>query len=365
MNVPLFLEIKNEYTEHLVDVLTPYIYEGLTSIYKHASRIAEETNKQGSTLMIFQKLLQGIDAWNQNKIDEETNRIKQASNTSDYLDDLVKAVIKSNIILLTYSNTISNLVAQSFYNSFRTATFIHRCYTECGKDAHNKPYLFYYDPEEPMEYKRNQVIIHQQIETGIVRAIRKILPISIILKEYLVNSINIINEPAKIELMNEEPKLSYDQMPVVDPQLEKEVMKIIKSESVKSDKQKIQAIMNIDKLITSMEPVQPAEINISEKKPLSTKKSDILIAPLLMEKEEDHNLIPMELNRSEKNLLNMNFDKEPTIEGTNRTVQCTTLTGMRIPSRYNPLTSERIDPSNIDLIEDYGSKKSLRKTKRF
>lgn len=414
MNVALFLEIKNEYTEHLVDTITPYIYEGLTSIYKSAVRLAEETNREGSVLIIFQKLLQQIDGWNQIRIIEETNRIKQMSNTSEYLDDLVKAVIKSNIILLAYSNSISNLVGQSFYNSLTTATFIHRCYTECGKDAHNNPYLFFYDRDFPMEYKRNQLIIHQHIEAGIAKAIRKILPISMILKEYLVNSINIINEPPKVELVgnshgmapsqpfvkmseNRGDILAPDQL--IDPKLEKAVMSIIKSDSVKSDKQKIQAIMNMDKLISSMEPKQTAYPNStkqsktrSNKSPagpnididfgsdeidmnphmnqhsnqhlnqhlnrrnISAKKSEFQIDPFLMERNDmEDDPIRIDLNESERKLLNINFDKEPTVDHNGHSVPATSLSGLRAPNRFAIMTSERVDPSKIEFIEDYGS----------
>ena len=204
MNVSFFLEMKEEYTQHLVDTLAPYIYEGLTSIYKEAVRVANDSGCEEKILITFQKCLQAIGKWSQVIIAEETNRIKQLSGTTDYLDDLVKAVIKSNIILLTFSNNISNIVAQTFYNSFTTQLFIHRCYSECGKDAHNYPYLFYHDVSA-MDYKRNQIVIQQNIQSGITRAIRKVLPISLILKEYLVNSINIIQEPPKVELVGANP----------------------------------------------------------------------------------------------------------------------------------------------------------------
>jgi hypothetical protein len=345
MNISLFLEIKNEYNEHLVDILTPYIYEGLTSIYNGAVRIGNETNKQKSTLIIFQKLLQGVDTWNQKQIIEETNRIKQASNTSEYFDDLVKAVIKSNIILLTYSNTVSSTIAQSFYNSFNVNTFIHRCYTECAKDAHNNPFLFYYDPDHPMEHKRNQLIVQQNIETGIKRAIRKILPISIILKEYLANSVNIINEPFNKETKNND-------------EIQKEVMKILKSENVKSEKQKIQDIMNIDKIISS----------IKQDNKISDKKSEININPLLIEKENylqdiksDRNLMNI---KSERNLMDINF--EQTDEKSNKNsenVPYTSISGIYMQNS-SKLTTE-IDPNNIDLIEDYGSKKSSKSNRYF
>lgn len=404
MNVALFLEIKNEYTEHLVDTLTPYIYEGLSSIYKEAVRHADESNCEAKTLMIFQKLLQSINTWNQLRIIEETNRIKQLSNTSEYLDDLIKAVIKSNIILLAYSNTISNIIGQTFYNSLTTPTFIHRCYTECGKDAHNNPYLFFHGID-PMDYKRNQIIVNQHIQAGITRAIRKILPISTILKEYLINSVNIIYEQPKIELVphglplgpiqNEGLIPQIDTLPKknisekkqcsenkLDSKLEREVMKIMKADNNKSDKQKIQAIMNIDKIITSLEPSRLEEMSARNSSPgkryvssISKKNIDYIIAPNLAEQQGgDFELKNSKLNESDKKLININFDEEPTIEdNTNKqSVSGTSLNSRGMPTKsgpkMNPETSERIDPTKVNLIEDYGpqfggQKKNNRKHK--
>ena len=172
MNVALFIEIKNEYTEHLVDTISPFICEGFISIYKDACKMAEQANAKDKTLNTFQVLLHQIEKWNQIRIQAETTRIKQSSGTNEYLDDLVKAVIKSNIILLSYSNNISNIIAQTFYNNFSTANFIHRCYVECAKDAYNNPFIFYHDVSE-MEYKRNQMLVEQMIDHGIVRAVQK------------------------------------------------------------------------------------------------------------------------------------------------------------------------------------------------
>lgn len=204
MNVALFLEIKQEYTEHLIDILTPFIYEGLHSIYKEAVNINESGTTKDKTLLIFQKLLMVVDTWTQHRIEEETNRIKQMSGSSEYLDDLIRGVIKSNIILLTYSNNISNVVAQTFYDSLSTPALVHRCYIECAKDSHNNPFLFFHEVS-PMDLKRNQVMIEKNIQTGIIRGIRKILPISLMLKEFLCNSINIIAENPQIELVGQCP----------------------------------------------------------------------------------------------------------------------------------------------------------------
>ncbi|AYV85003.1 MAG: hypothetical protein Satyrvirus2_14 [Satyrvirus sp.] len=382
MNVSLFLEIKSEYTEHVTDVLTPFIYEGLNSLYKEAVRISKEQNNKERLLMIFQKLLKDIDEWNQSMIVEETNRIKQMSNTSEYFDDLVKAVIKSNIILLSYSNSISNIIAQSFYNSFTTATFVHRCYTECGKDAHNYPFLFYHDVD-PMDYKRNQVIIKQNIQQGITRAIRKILPISLILKEYLINSVNIIQEPSKIELIGMQPnpvEKSQQQIPVVKPvemkivsekkidtKLEKEVMEIIKSENTKTDKQKIQAIMNIEKIITSAEPNKLNEISATRSfmrnSSAKRKSPEILIdANLNDNNNEDDDIFNNALHQSDKKLINTKFDDEKTIESsTKKSVSATSMSLNLAPTKNIAKAgtgfdvSEKVDPNKVDLIEVYES----------
>jgi len=342
----LFLEIKNEYTDHLIDTLTPFIYEGLSSLYKEADRIASESGvANNKTLMIFQKLLQGIDKWNQAEIEKETNRIKQLSGTSEYLDDLIKAVIKSNIILLTYSNTISNVIAQSYYNTMSTYNLVHRCYIECAKDAHNNPFLFFHDVT-PMDFKRNQIIVQQNIQSAITRAIRKMLPISLILKEYLVNSINIINEPPKVELIG--APLPQPSAPIkavseknIDPKVENEITKIIKSENIKTDKQKIQAIMGIDKLITSMEgghDVIPSKI----KKPYESES-------------ESSNIANRGLDKNDKKLINININPTP-VKNIPNNVSETTMSGhVHKIARISAETSERIDPSQLDYIEEYGT----------
>jgi len=39
----LFVETKNEYTTHLINILSPLIFEGIQSIYKDAQKTSNET----------------------------------------------------------------------------------------------------------------------------------------------------------------------------------------------------------------------------------------------------------------------------------------------------------------------------------
>jgi len=96
-------EIKKEYTIQLVNILTPSIYEGINSIYNEVKKIA----KDGEELKIFQGFLLKIPTWTEQMITIEATRIKTVIQNADILDDLIKAVIQSNILLLT-STDISN-----------------------------------------------------------------------------------------------------------------------------------------------------------------------------------------------------------------------------------------------------------------
>jgi len=344
MNVPLFLEIKEEYTSHLVDTLAPFIYEGLRSLYNDSVNIVKEgKDDNDQVLLVFQRLLLAVNNWTTIEVDKETNRIKQNSGTSEYLDDLIRAVVKSNIIFLSYSNSISNIIAQNYYNNLSTGSLIHRCYIECAKDSHNNPFLFYHEVS-PMDYKRNQVIVQQNIQAGIIRGIRKILPIPLILKEYLANSICIIDEP-KVEL-----KGFPQNGNVPDPQIAN--MLKVETEKNKTDKEKIQAIMNIDKIITDLDPRkgQKPDQNQFGRRPEPVDKPYHLLREHKSESVGKH----MGLTKDDQKIINMKLNNTPTPQAAAPSVSATSLSGQPI-RRNDDVASERVNPKDVRYIEEYGT----------
>ena len=129
MEIGLFLEAKKIYTKHLQDLLAPYLYEGIVSIYREAVEMSGRA-KGDKVLHIFQDLISRIPEWSPHTISEETRRIKTASDSYDYLDDLVRAVIRVNLIACTHSNSVSGTISREFAESFTTGAMIHRCYIE-------------------------------------------------------------------------------------------------------------------------------------------------------------------------------------------------------------------------------------------
>src|SRR5689334_11880608 len=107
----IIADTNKEYTEYLIGTLVPLIYEGLQSIYVQACDIEMELQNSAKytpnvdnpgVLKIFQICLKDVQKWNNHICEEETNRIKSACREGHLLDNLVKAVVKSYIVLLTY-----------------------------------------------------------------------------------------------------------------------------------------------------------------------------------------------------------------------------------------------------------------------
>jgi hypothetical protein len=187
------VEIKTEYTTFLSNILTPLIYEGLKKIYLKSVEVEKKFQSNPDVenpgiLRIFQTFLKGIKNINNHNIEAESDRIKEKSKCSEWFDDLIKAVVKSYIVLLTYnaSGKSCHLVHEKFHETIDTKTFIHKCYIECARLFFNYPELFWHG-FTTIEIKRNQREAHDLIRIGINEAIRKMLPMKLILEEYLKN----------------------------------------------------------------------------------------------------------------------------------------------------------------------------------
>lgn len=191
------VEIKNIYTTFLINIITPLIYEGVKSVYQGAQNIEKTFIEKGKNdpnienpgiLKIFQLCLKDIPTLNQHEIETETNRIKEKSKCSEWFDQLVQAVIKSHIVLLTYNATgkTCKLVTDKLHEAIDVKLFIHKCYIECARIFYNYPELFWHQ-YSTLDIKRNQREAHELIKLATNEAIKKMLPIKLILQEYLSN----------------------------------------------------------------------------------------------------------------------------------------------------------------------------------
>lgn len=176
------VETKKEYTIHLINILTPHMYQGIQSIYDEVKNNVSDNDE----LKLFQSLLRKIPLWSDYIINKETSRILKDAEKGDIIEDLIKAVIKSNIMILT--NTPPEKKDKlRIKHDITISRFIHNSYIEIARNIFQNPYLFY-NKYTSYELKKNQREANEIIKQSIEQAIRKILPMNIILQNYTGNS---------------------------------------------------------------------------------------------------------------------------------------------------------------------------------
>ena len=180
-NAPIFSQAKLEYTNQLIDILTPQLFDGIKSIYDEAKTV-NNVNRTQSITLLFRNFLEKVPSWSSVIIETETDRIIKMSDC-DWLDDLITAVFISHTKILTSigtntSNTNIDLIIP------KTINFIHKCYINIAREMWKNPYL-YNENVIASEYQKNMRTVEITIKESIENTIRQLLPIKEILKQNL------------------------------------------------------------------------------------------------------------------------------------------------------------------------------------
>lgn len=176
----ILVDAKVEYTKYFIRILKKHFFEGISSLYDTALEQSQKNYNQ--VFLIFQDLLSQIPKWNQNTIDDETQRIIECAEC-EFLEDLLTAVFISHtkilsVIRINKKNKKINLNIPKLNN------FIHKCYIEIAREFWKTP--TYFNNNIPStEIQKNYRICEEIISNCINETIRKLLPIKYILKESL------------------------------------------------------------------------------------------------------------------------------------------------------------------------------------
>ena len=187
------VEINKVYTNALIKILSPILFEGLVSIYKRSKDLFSENENDKITLEdIFKICLKDVSNLNNYILTKELDRIKEATKSSGYFDNLLKSVVKSYIILLTYNLSKKEciLIEEKEHEKVDSVKFIHICYIELARNIFRNPKAFidYIEEnninDEDFDDEYNGKYINM-IENVIQKAIYKILPFEKIVNDYL------------------------------------------------------------------------------------------------------------------------------------------------------------------------------------
>jgi hypothetical protein len=196
-------ESRNEWCARLVNILAPMMSEGFRSIFDEAWKLCEQNNETGKYLMTFQNFLSRVPKWNATIIEQETQRIVDRSGCG-YLSDLVTCVHIIQLKSLTCMR-VGSKQKKVDIDVPQLNEFIHKVYVHCARKLYTNVYLFERGIP-PLSVQKNGRELEIIIKECILDSIRESIPLEMILKTYMDETIEDHTEiKIKEEIVSQEP----------------------------------------------------------------------------------------------------------------------------------------------------------------
>ena len=276
-NASLYSEARNEYLKQMSTWLVPPLVEFFRKEY---NTLAETEGRK--VMSAFQTYCSEVPLWNQDVIDSNIGIILDNCRC-DYMEELMTAVFIAYTKMLT-AIRVSARQKKLQITLPKLDHFLHRVFIECARSFWKAPYLFAQDLT-PVEKQKNILQAEQICTEALSGAVRSLLPVKSILRDYLddgedeedekvtekvvedeepVKEESVKEEPVKEEPIKEEPikEEPVKEEPVKEEPVKEEVKeivqeapKIVVEEEVKSVKI-VETPKVIAEIKTASEPVE-------------------------------------------------------------------------------------------------------------
>ena len=195
----VYSDARAEYTKQLCVFLVPAYFQFYIELLERAKQTMIQEPKRA--LWQFQNYLNEIHDWNMEKVANEIHRI-QTNSGCDYLDDLLTAVFIAHTKVLTAIRLSTNHKKVEI-NVPKVDHFIFKGLCETAKLLWSSTYLFR-DGIPGMEKQQNYRTIENMLHEGILQAVRSLVPVKSILKDFVNNDSSPVGLDTKDEDSDEE-----------------------------------------------------------------------------------------------------------------------------------------------------------------
>lgn len=178
----VYSDARAEYTKQLCVFLVPAYFQFYIELLDKAK--TDMISEPKRALWQFQNYLNEIHDWNMEKVHNEIHRI-QTNSGCDYLDDLLTAVFIAHTKVLTAIRLSSNNKKIKI-DIPKVEHFLFKALCETSKLLWSSTYLFR-EGISGIEKQQNYRNIEQLLNEGILQAVRSLVPVKSILKDF-VNS---------------------------------------------------------------------------------------------------------------------------------------------------------------------------------
>jgi hypothetical protein len=185
----VYSDARAEYTKQLCVFLVPAYFQFFIELLEKSKQ--EMINEPKRALWQFQNYLNEIHDWNMEKVHNEIQKINTNSGC-DYLEDLLTAVFIAHTKVLTAIRLSANKKKIEI-NVPKVEHFLFKVLCETSKLLWSSTYLFR-DGIPGIEKQQNYRNIEQIINEGILQAVRSLVPVKSILRDFVTNDDNAVAE---------------------------------------------------------------------------------------------------------------------------------------------------------------------------
>jgi Sec-independent protein translocase protein TatA len=177
-SVSLYSEARNEYLKQLSTWVIPPMVEFFR--HEYSSIVARDGHKRA--MAVFQEFCSTVPKWNQDIIESNVNTLLENCRC-DYIEELMTAVFIAHTKMLT-AIRVNSKQKKLQITLPKLDHFLHRIFIECARSFWKAPFLF---SEElmPIERQKNILQLESMATEALSSAVRSLLPIKTILRDYM------------------------------------------------------------------------------------------------------------------------------------------------------------------------------------
>lgn len=177
-NVATYSEARSEYTKQLATLIVPALFAWFQNLW---SRNAGDKQR---CLSLFQSECEEVGRWNQDRITDEVRALIERSGC-DYMEELMTAVFIAHTKVLT-AIRLSTKQKKLSITVPKLDHFLHRVFKESARCLWKTPFLFMDGgASNVVERQKNMLQAEQLLTEAITTAVRGLLPVKQILKDYM------------------------------------------------------------------------------------------------------------------------------------------------------------------------------------
>ena len=182
-DISVYGEAKGEYTRQLCVFLVPCLETYFLEMLEESKTSSPAANK---VLWHFQTSIQSIPDWNQDKVARETDKI-QKDCKCDYLEELLTAVFIAHTKVLS-AIRVTTKQKKLQITIPKIEHFLHRVLSDSARTLWTNAFLF--AETNSIEKQKNLRQVSSLLQESVLQAVRGLLPVKSILREYLYDNDN-------------------------------------------------------------------------------------------------------------------------------------------------------------------------------